>query len=427
MRRVFAIGFIAFLLMQQGPPDYAVRSLQPARVSNNEIVIQFDVVNFGGPAATTGVTALLITDQGEEVDREPVPPLQAQESVTLTLSFPVARFPVGSTQSIRISLAGLEEVEAPIPDARENNTSAPILVTIPAPGAQPSDASAAEGMTILGFPIDLSNPIYIAVLAGVLLAGIFLVIIIVAILRILFQRPAAFGAWQPPYASTPFLDPNTTAGRRQGWQQFAQNDLLPPPPTAEGATHVRKLLTGLDGTSLGNWRITALRLNQYDQYGRITRSQYIAPGRLVKRLNRVARQAPSLSADDLARRVHPIAGSLANRFVRNIVPRTATLPIALDIRLQGRHGEVRVTFELFYVQGGQWRKIDQWEPEIALVDQTIDENLTYTLYGLRAGEAYKSFPQRLQGDLTRLLVEMMKRPDAQRAPTPGAVNAVQTP
>ncbi|MBZ0288514.1 MAG: hypothetical protein K8I30_12930, partial [Anaerolineae bacterium] len=254
----------------------------------------------------------------------------------------------------------------------------------------------------------------------------FLLIILVMLLRTIFQKPATFGAWQPPYVNMPFLDPNTTPARRQGWQQYAQNDLLPPPPGGEGTTHMRKLLTSPDGTSLSGWRVTAMRLNQYDQYGRITRSQYIAPGRFIRRLNRVIKQSPTLTVDDLAQRVRPLAGMLANRFLKRVVPRTATLPIALDIHLQGAHGNVRILFELYLVQGGQWRRLDQWEPELALIEPAIDENLTYTLHGLRPGEVYKNFPQRLQSDLTRLLVEVMKRPDAQRAPTPGRLKPVPT-
>jgi len=37
--------------------------------------------------------------------------------------------------------------------------------------------------------------------------------------RLIFSRPAALPTWQPPYVITPLIDPNSTNGRRQLWQQ----------------------------------------------------------------------------------------------------------------------------------------------------------------------------------------------------------------
>ena len=435
MRRLLVIIIVALISTllvqaQAGPPDYGIQNIQPAQFTAADVEIRFDVVNSGGVATDDAdVIALLVTERGDEVARQPVPSLDADESVTLTLSFPLSDFAPGSRQSLEITLAGLDQVEAPLPETEANNHGS-IGVTMPSSTGMvaPQVTPAAGGSGLLGIPLDFSNPITIGVAAGMVVAAIFLLVIVIAILRLLFRSPATFATWQPPYANIPFLDPNTTPARRQGWQPHAQND-WPPPPMGEGATHVRKLLTGIDGTSLGNWQMTGARLNQYDQYGRITRSQYIAPSGLMRRFSKLITQAPTLSSDELVQRVRPLAGKLAYSFTKQIVPRSATLPIALDVRLQGTYGEVRVLFELFYVQGGQWRKIDQWEPEIALVDKgrRIEENLTYTIYGLRGGEAFKDFPERLRGDLTRIFVDMIKHPDAQRAPTPPATQNANIP
>lgn len=420
MRRFLLVLLIALLgswavHAQQGPPDYGIQNLQ-REYTSTEVQIRFDVVNSGGPASDTpDVMAILFTERGENIAEQLVPPLSAQESETITLSFPLDLFPSGSAQSLEIVLVGLEEVEAPIPETSSNNRS---KIGVPIPSASGIIAETTPATGIVGINFDFSNPMTIGIAAGMVLASILLLVIVIAIFRLIFQRPPTFATWQPPYANAPFLDPNTTAGRRQGWQQHAQNDLPPPPPTGEGATHVRKRLIGLDGESLGNWHFTAMRLNQYDQYGRITRSQFIVPRGVTRRLNRLIKQAPTLDSDELAKRLRPLAGVLAHRFVKRIVPRSAVLPIAFDIHLQGSHGEVRILFDLFYVQGGQWRKIDTWEAEVAVVDKNIDENMTYTLYGLRGGEALKDFPDRLQADLIRILMDMIKHPDSQRMPTP---------
>ncbi len=425
MRRLVWLVLLVFTwtaTAQSTTPDYGISSIQPAAFTSTEVQIRFDVVNSGGAADDEAdVIALLVTERGEEITRQPVRALAAQETQTITFTFPIDQFAPGSTQSLQITLAGLDQVEAPLPETRENNRGS-IGVTLPSASGIIAPQRTPPSSDILGLPLDFSNPLTIAVAAGMVIASLFLIVIVVALLRLLFRSSPTLDVWQPPYANAPFVDPNTTPGRRQGWQQYAQNDWPPPPPTGEGATHVRKLLTSTDGTSLGKWRITALRLNQYDQYGRIARSQLIAPAGLTRRLSRLAAQAPTLNNETLTQRLRPITRKLTYAFVKRMAPRSSTLPIAFDIRLQGTYGEVRIVFELFYVQGGQWRKIDQWEPEIALVDRgkRIEESLTYTMYGLRGGEALKDLPERLHHDLTRILVDTIKHPDAQRTPTPAS-------
>ena len=204
------------------------------------------------------------------------------------------------------------------------------------------------------------------------------------------------------------MAPSTTAGRRQGWQAHAQNDLAPPSPSDEGSTHIRKLLTGLEGQKLNNWEVTGVRMNQYDQYGRVARSEVVATRDITRRLNKTIDRAADLDEDQISRRVRPVARKLVGQFRRKISPRSAMLPIAIDIAFQGVHGEVRIRFELYYLEQGRWRLVDLWEPEMTVSGRMIHENFTYSLSGLRPGEPQNTFSRRLQDDLTTVLTEMLR-------------------
>jgi hypothetical protein len=424
MRRFFfplllLLGTAVPALAQTPAPDYSIRVVRPARYdpATGEITVSFDVVNAGGAAAVPA-TALVYLADGTEVARGFINPLQPDARVTVNLTFRAAdfpdEFPPGSTQSLRIAV-GLDEVEPSGAETAGDNL-ARVSVFIPAEAAEtnpeptPSDDGALD---VLGIAIDTRNPVTTALLIAGAGAAVVLLLIALLIIRLLTpRRPRDFGAWTPPYAGLPVYDPLTTAGRRQGWQPFAQNDQPPLPTAGEGATHIRKLLVGKTGAGLENWRVAGLRLSQYDQYGRIARSEVIAPRRLARRLDRAARQRSKLDAAGLLRRVRPVAGALVGRFRRQINQRTAMLPVALDIRFQGLHGEVRIVFELFHNQRGQWRIVDQWEPEMTVTDKVIRESYTYTFHGARPSETLKDFYPRLQDDIARALAEMIARAPA---------------
>lgn len=402
-------------------PDYGIRDVRPARYdpATGEITVSFDVVNAGG-VATVPATALVYLADGTEVARQFINPLQPDERVSLTLTFRAAafpnEFPPGNTQSLRIAV-GLDEVE-PSGSETAGDNLARVSVLIPAESPaeatpEPESPDNGEPLTILGITIDTANPVTTALLIAGGGAAIVLLLIALLIIRLLTPRkPRGFGVWNPPYAGLPVYDPLTTAGRRQGWQSFAQNDQPPFTAASEGATHIRKLLVGKTGVGLENWQIAGLRLSQYDQYGRIARSEVIAPRRVARRLDRAVRQGAKLDAPALLRRVRPVAGALVGRFRRQINQRTAMLPVALDIRLQGLHGEVRIVFELYHGQRGQWRIVDQWEPEMTVTEKVIHESYTYTFHGARPGEALREFYPRLQDDIARALAEMIVRAPA---------------
>lgn len=438
MRRLITLFFIAFALSwptaaQEVGADYAISNIRLPRFApdNSQVFIEFDIVNFAGTATVPATILLVNVNSGQELARQTIPPLAAQSSTNITLSFPSSLLAAGVPESLRISV-GIDEVESSTSATIANN-QARVNVTLPGAGTsaptgpestpeapvEPSPETS-EAPPIFGIEIDTSDPVTLAILAAVAGAALLLLLIIIVILRLLFQRPPAFGAWQPPYANVPWLDPNTTQGRRQGWQQYAQNDFPPfAPPVTEGATHVRKLLTGLNGEKLGNWRIMGLRISQYDQYGRVSRSQVIISKRQARRVDGIAKRAPKLNADQLARKLRPVARAFTNQFRRKISARSAMLPLALDIRFQGVHGEVHIFFELYVTQMGHWRQVDRWEPEMTVTDKIIRESFTYTLFGQRPGESMKDFSQRLQDDLVNVLVEMMRQLEDTSQSTPG--------
>jgi hypothetical protein len=180
----------------------------------------------------------------------------------------------------------------------------------------------------------------------------------------------------------------------------------------------------MDGMNLSGWRIIAMRMSQYDMYGRVARSQILASQGVVKRLDRIARKSPYTEAERIRKQVRPLARALARQFKKKINQRNAMLPIALDIRMQGTHGEVRIVFELCQCQKTQWQVLDQWEPEMTVLSKAIHDSYTYTIFGQTAGETLREFRQRIDLDIARVLVELVTaRPTGFR--TPDTIRGVQ--
>jgi hypothetical protein len=165
----------------------------------------------------------------------------------------------------------------------------------------------------------------------------------------------------------------------------------------------------MEGGKLLNWQIEGLRLSQYDQYGRISRSEVIARPRTLRRLNRIAGKAreADVEVEKLQRRLDGVVKPLARRLRSNINRRSSTLPIAMDLRFEGGHGEVRIFFELYQLDHGRWQRVDAWEPEMMVRGTAIHENFTYTLRGLQPGEEFKDFTPRLADDMVQLLLAML--------------------
>lgn len=415
MFRALTLLLLALLLVwpaaaQPESPDYAVRLIRRHFTEDNrQAVVEFEVQNIGATATVPATARLVVIATGQEVATATVPPLQANEIRTVSMPFPTSLFQPGSVESLRAAV-GVNEVEAAGSQTIQNNYAQISLTfpnTLPAETTPEATATPTPANAVEQLAQNLTDPVRTAVIVGLAGTVLILVLIIWIILRLLFRRPPDFSNWQPAYTSLFPLDPNSPAGRRQQWQSVAQNNTLPP-ICSEGSVHASKRLFGMDGEYLSNWRITAMRVSQYDMYGRINRSQTLTTRRLVSRLDTTARKSSRLTNEQIEKRLRPVARGLVGSLRKRLNNRNAMLPIALDLRFQGRHGEVRILFELYQCQQGQWELLDQWEPEMSISGKTINEGFTYTFYGQRPNETMKTFTQRLQDDIARTLAEMIR-------------------
>ena len=410
MRRIVTLVLLALL---QATPDYAISNIRPAVLSadGGMVIVAFDVTNEGEAASTAATVRMVNKDTGTELATEQLGPLSAGEGVLVTLEFPIGFLPPDRAQTMLVSV-GINEVEPSASPGIANNSA---NVIIPPPDQLPLESPVQETgpnqtgpLVIFGFEFNRNDPVHMVLLVAIIGALLVMFLLLVIILRLIFQRKPRFSVQLPPYANAQPLSAATNAGRRQGWQFHAQNDLAPPIPANEGATHVRKRLTGVDGIKFSDWKITGLRLSQYDQYGRVSRSEVIADRKFARRLTAIARKAPDLTEDRISRRVRPMSRALVGKLKNRINKRSAMLPLALDLSFEGGHGEVRILFELFYLEQGRWRKVDSWEPDMMIPGKVIHENFTFSIAGMRQGETFRDFTRRLPDDLTQVMTDMLK-------------------
>lgn len=425
-----------FAQQNQNTADYAIRNIR-SRFTNDgkQTEVQFEVWNIGGAATQQATATLIVIATGQQVATDLISPLRSQEIVTVSLNFPSSLFTSNSVESFRAAI-GVDEVEATGSQNIQNNF-AQISITFPetisgplateeapsdVPSTQPQGDIVGDFVQSLNDRITSADPQQLAFAGGIVIAVIILLIIIVIIIRVIFQRPPDMGNWQPPYANMPPLDPNSPSGRRQQWQLHAQNASLGE-ACADGSLHVRKLMTGVNKTYLSGWKVIAIRMSQYDMYGRVNRSTVFAQPHLIKRLNGIMKRRDKLAFEKVAKQVRPIAAGMVADFKGKLNDRNVMLPIALDIRLQGKHGEVRIVFELFQCEFNHWSRLDQWEPDMTVISKAIQDSYTYTLYGQQSSETFKSFRLRLMNDVTQALTEAVKI----NAPTPPPQKRDETP
>jgi hypothetical protein len=440
MRRAILAFLIALLAVtsalaqQAADPDYSVFVTNRSITSDgNTLILQFSVNNIGSAAAER-VTARLFVETGDEqlIEEQTLRALGSNDSDTLTFNIDLATIPDGIVDfRLEVGIGEIEDEDSPTVDnniarvgyiiptaAAPRPTRQPLPTSTPvegsASGVEPTIAPTATPTIELPFGIDLgnldrTNPLLIGGIIAALGAALILLWVITIILRLLFRPPRIFDVWTPPYATVRMQDSNTLAGRRQLWQQSAQSDTMSA-PCIEGQYHIRKHLIGVDGNNLSGWRVRGLRLSQYDIYGRIARSQTMASKGHVRRLDRASKRSAALSETDAQRAVRPIAKQLARDFQRNLHKRGVSLPIALDIRFRGAHGEVKIVFELYQCAAGTLQQVDRWEPEMTVVTGAIQENYTYSLQGMRQNENMRLFRQRLESDLEQTLKAMVYKP-----------------
>ncbi len=435
MRRALLLILLLLVGMAEAqsptiPRDYAILSPGISFSDDNEtFTVRFVVRNAGGnPGANTSIVIRNLLTQ-QVLTEDVLPPIAGGASVNISIPFRTRDFNEGQLP-IQIEV-GLDEFE-PRDSPLAGNNVIGISVTIPPMPTQPTSSSTAGsgspalveladgGIRLGGVFVTYENFVIGLV---IMLAGVLLLWLLSIIVRAVFRRKPDFSAWQPSYAFMPMIDPNSVEGRRQAWQMHAQNGLILAPPTPNNL-HVVKLLLGTDGELFNNWRVTGIRLSQYDNYGRVARTQYIAPSGLTAQLNRLLRRRAKLKPDQLERQTARLARRLVGQFRRKINARTAFLPVALDLRLEGKHGEIRIVFELYQAQGGLWVRLDQWEPAMSVTSAKIQESYTFTIHGMHAGEKLADYYKRLGDDVAWLLSQSLQvtKPQAQPPePQPYAV------
>ncbi len=406
-------------------PDYALVSVNVSpETTADEVVIEAIVTNQGALATEESTLSLsLATNPAAVLASVPVQPLAQLETQTYTVRFMRSLLPAQTTAITLQASVGLGDVEPTGITTTANNT---MLVEIPptatpvevVPVTPPQVIETPFGSFEIPFGINLNNRIHVVGL--VLACGFALVIfwLLTVIIRLLWRREPTMSAWHPPYNTTAIFNPNSPQGVRQLWQQHAQSDTLPE-PCANGDFMARKGLMSMDSVKLKNWRVTGIRISQYDQYGRVARTQNVAVKGVVKQLDRIVQKSAKLDHAKAEKQVRPVAKKLLKPLFGKI-KRTETLPVSLDIRFKGTHGEVRVFFEIYQCTNYRWMRVDHWEPEINIPSGVIDENFTYALFGRRVNETSKQFKQRLTVDLTQLLTQLVEKaaPPAPVVPNP---------
>lgn len=414
MQKRFLIAFVLIGVLFMLPVhaqeirDYAISNISHAFTEDgSQVIIDLVITNEGADASTTAeIVVRVLTDDSQIYWSDTLNPLNSGESIAIRVPFDTQNFPPGSRQSIEASV-GIDAFELANTPIAENNV---VSIVIPIPEKRvvldTSTPLAFDGddVIVLGYPLSRQR----LVLFVVVLVGLVVVFwIFTVIVRLIFGRPPRFPTWQPPYGWMPNYDQQSLEGRRQAWQHHAQNGLLLTAPT-EGNLHAVKLLMSIDGEMLANWDVSALRLSQYDTYGRIARSQSIASNKLIKRLNNTFRKRLTMQPDQLQKSLKPIASGLVKQFRKQIGHKNIFLPIAFDMRLEGRHGEVRILFELYQCRQQVWYRLDQWEPSMMVVSQMVQENLTFTIHGKMNDEKPREFFSRLEDDLIWLLMELIR-------------------
>lgn len=409
---------------QTQPRDYAI-TVDAVSYSADAAVISFTVSNQGGDAL--GASEIVISEYqtGRVVTSENLPALAADESRSFSLPLPLAELPADNV-SIQIQ-AGIDEFELEGSPIARNNIQL-FLINHADAGLASGGSAGSRGSSTPSPSYDLFVPLLnlgvnfqaegievngrsysnadLLIFAGMTLAALFCLWLLSLILRLIFRRPPKFDTWQPPYAVNNWHDPNSALGRRQSWQFHAQSSAITAAGAPDQVTVIKRLLSR-DGAILGGWSINAIRTVQYDIYGRISRTEVVMPRKLNKQLNRIIKRAPGLDSVALRKALAPVSRRLGKAALAAIEKQNRSLPLAMDMRLEGLQDEVRILFELYQYRNDAWHLIDKWEPEMGQIGARIPEHFTFTLNGQLPGENYREYKTRLRADITGLLAGML--------------------
>ena len=379
-------------------------------------IVTLDVTNQGGDALEVSTITIAENESGRIETSVEMPALAAGEVFPFVAELPLDQFPEGDVfLKIEVGIDLYELAGSPI--ARDNSQLFRINVAEarPASSDELSDFTFVVpllnfGVKVLDEGLQINDSVFswTQVLIGMLAMALGLVIlwlcllVLRKILRLIFRTAPRFDVWQPPYATGGYVDPDSAAGRRQGWQFHARNSAINAPCAPNHLTAVKRLVNA-DGQRLGAWQITAIRSEQYDIYGRVSQTSVIMPRKIVKQLNKLAGTSVEMDNQQLNKALQPIAKGMSKAALRRIEKQNRSLPIALDLRLEGSPPEAKIIFELYQCRNAAWHLLDQWEPELASAGKRIPEQFTYTLNGILPDENYRKFKARLPQDLTQLL------------------------
>jgi len=396
-------------MAQPAARDYAV---SPPRVSYSDdgatATVVFTVRNQGGDAIEATQIDVLHNSSENITISQPLPIIFGGDEVTVEFELNLADFPAGD--NFFTVEVGIDRYESRDSSTALNNSqlfrvsvSEDVAYDLMIPVIDLGIGFRADGIRLNDSQYSTAQ-ILIGLVMVVL--ALFLLWFLSLLLRLLLYPAPKFGTWYPPYAVNSYHDPDSTAGRRQSWQQHAQNNLIVA-PCAPNHVVVLKRLVDMEGFPLGGWVIKAIRTAQYDMYGRINRTEVIMSAKLTRRLNKVVRRARQYDQQQLHRALLPVARQLSKAALKPVSKQNRMLPMALDLRFEGQHGEVRIVFELHQCRDNAWHLIDQWEPEFGIIGARIPESYIYTLNGLLPDETYKAYRQRLAEDVARMLGSLL--------------------
>lgn len=425
--RAVILGMLAALflasataLAQDNARDYAITtplvSYMPGGAS---ALVSFSVSNQGGDALEDSTITIAENESGRVVASDGLSALAAGQSYDYEVELALEQFPEGDV-FLKVEV-GIDQYElAGSAIARDNSQLFRINRAEAAASAGPYWSDSPAGFDFVlpllnigikatedGIQINDSQFSQAQLLIGGLglILALLLLWFLLMVLRRLFRRAPAFGPWQPPYQVASYLHPESTEARRQSWQFHARNSAIQAPCTPNNLAVVKRLVNaeGRAGFAMDAWWITGMRSEQYDVYGRVSRTEAVMPSKIVKKLNRLAERSSQMDNQELHKALQPIAKQMSKAMLRRIEKQNRSLPIALDIRFAGSVGEAQIVFELYQCRNAAWSLLDQWQPELSDTGEHIAEQYSYSLNGLLPGESYREFKARAPQDLTQLL------------------------
>ena len=401
------------LAAAQNPRDYAITLPTVSYDAEGDYaIVRFTVINRGGGATEATRVNILDNDTDRVETSIDLPALAAGAEYPFDVQLPLARLAADDI-FLRVE-AGIDQVELAGSDIARDNIQ---LVRIDAAQA-PSPFDVVIPLLDIGLRVNESGIrvnssrlswAQLALVAAMLLTLLILLWGMRLAARLIWRRPPSFEVWQPPYAYNAWHDPDSPAGRRQGWQYHAASSLIQTPCLPDQVAVLKRLVDG-DGAALGAWTIIAMRSEQYDMYGRVGGSGALMSRDVIQALNKLTHQAARMPASELEKALLPLAKKISRSALRAIENQNRSLRIALDMRFEGTAGEARIIFELHQCRDGAWQLADQWEPELGVIGSRLPEQFTLTLNGMLPGETYAEFKGRLPIEIASLLRSLLQPP-----------------